>query len=82
MKITLDNIKLQLDLLEATADQFHRCQINGLSLPCTYAKLQEKIMAVGYILHDVDDGKHITMKDPTFQRLMVIAKNVDNLKHR
>lgn len=82
MKLTLDNIKLQLDLLEATTDQFHRCIEAGLPLPCTYARLQEKAMTVGYNLADIDNGKYVTMKEPEFRRLMIIAKNIDNLKHR
>lgn len=80
-RVTLEQIKAELELLELSVDGYHREITTGIKpMPYTKAKLMERTMHIGYDLTKVDKGIHVTAKDPLFQRLMVIAKIIDGFE--
>lgn len=80
-RVTLEQVKAELELLELLVDGYHRKVKTGIKpMPYTKTKLMERTMLVGYNLSEVDKGIHVTMKDPLFQRLMVIAKIIDGFE--
>lgn len=80
-RVTLEQVKAELELLELLVDGYHRKIKAGITpLPYTKTKLMERTMLVGYNLSEADKGIHVTMKDPLFQRLMVIAKIIDGFE--
>lgn len=82
MKISLNQINLEIDILEATVDKYNRALKAGTKLPCTYNQLLEKALTIGYNLSEVDNGLYDIMKTEPFKRLMVIAKHIDSFKTR
>lgn len=82
MKTTLSNIQVQIDILEAVVDKYHRALKAGTELPCTYSQLMEKAIMVGQSLSEADDGLYATMKAEPFRKLMVIAKHIDDMKYQ
>ena len=82
MKITLKNIRLQIDLLEMMVDNYHRAIVNNELTPCSHQDLLKTAMTISYNLVNIDGGKHLTIKSPEFQRMMVIVKNINNMKQK
>lgn len=80
MKYTLEQIKLDIKVLEAMVDKYHRCLNDGTKLPFTYETLLERSIIIAENLSNLEHGKHLTMRSPEFRKMMVIAKNIDNMK--
>lgn len=82
MKKTLKLVEKEIDILEATVDNYHRAVRANVPAPCSYSKLQEKSLAVACDLNEVDGGAHLTMRDAAFRRLMAVALHIDDLKQK
>lgn len=79
--VTLEQVQAELEVLEKLVDGYHRKMKAGIEPNCSYNQLCAKALTVGYNLQEVDKGYHITMRDSLFQRLMVVAKLLDNMKY-
>ena len=82
MKKTLKLVEKEIDLLEATVDKYHRAVRANVQAPCSYSKLQEKLLAVTCDLNDVDGSSRLAMRSAAFRRLMVIAVHIDDLRQK
>ena len=82
MKKTLKLVEKEIDILEATVDKYHRAVRANVQVPCSYSKLQEKLLTVACDLNDVDDRSRLAMRAVAFRRLMVIALHIDDLRQK
>ena len=82
MKKTLKLVEKEIDLLEVAVDKYHRAVRANVQAPCSYSKLQEKLLAVTCDLNDVDDRSRLAMRAVAFRRLMVLALHIDDLRQK
>lgn len=77
----MEQVQAELEVLEKLVDRYHRKMKAGIEPNYSHSQLCAKALMVGYNLQEVDKGYHITMRDSLFQRLMVVAKLLDNMKY-
>lgn len=79
--VTLEQVQAELEILEKLVDGYHRKIKAGIEPNYSHSQLCARVLMIGCNLQEVDKGYHITMRDSLFQRLMVVAKLLDNMKY-
>lgn len=79
--VTLEQVRAELEILEKLVDGYHRKIKAGIEPDYSHSQLCARVLMIGYNLQEVNHGNHMTMRDPFFQRLMVTAKLLDQMKY-